>query len=248
MTFFDEIDQDKLLIPVVGMFRRPFPFWINRYFNREEFFLDELFRIARDEGPLSLDVGLRKEIQMLAWIFPLHRAGPRQGDEFGSDFAITLDVVGTGRWIKTALFQVKTSENQSLNLERDQLEEAIKEPRLKDRAFVMAADRARLTIRIEETARLLGAFPTPTQKSHVCDASVWHPSTEWMRAWLRCDTGVLSDPLDLWLERLLNSYAIRPGSEYFEYDDQPRSAQDMGITAKVLVSTSNQPKSRLTEI
>ena len=43
MNFFDEIDQDKLLIPVVGIFRSPFPFWIDRYFVREEFFLDELF-------------------------------------------------------------------------------------------------------------------------------------------------------------------------------------------------------------
>jgi hypothetical protein len=145
---------------------------------------------------------------------------------------MTLEVGGTDRWIKTALFQVKSSKNQSLSLERDQLDAAIKEHGLKERTFVLAADCRRLTIRIEETARLLGAFPTPTQKSHACDASTWQPSAEWTRAWLRCDVGVLSDPQDLWLERLLNSYAIPPRSEYFGYDEQPRSAPDIGITAK----------------
>jgi hypothetical protein len=53
----------------------------------------------------------------------LHRKGSKQVDQFGSDLAVTVRVVGDP-FVKTALFQLKRSTGQNCELERRQLEAA----------------------------------------------------------------------------------------------------------------------------
>src|SRR3984893_11795306 len=202
MSVFKYIDRDKTVGFMAFYWWFPLRFW--RFGIPEEpFFIHDFLRhsnLHRDRW----DIGLRTPAMVRHDVVLLHQQGSNRKDKFGSDFALTIDLRGAFTLRKTAIFQTKSAENYSANVNRSQLEEALAIPEFTGRAFAMSLDRHRAVIRIQSMDLLLKAFSKPKQVSKTFDITEWVPSTDWIVRWFECDFGHPSaDDDDSPIERIL---------------------------------------------
>lgn len=81
--------------------------WLNGEPKDEPAFMNRLTeRLSRSRR--KCNVGVKEPIEVVAEFFPLHRKGPNQVDQYGSDLAVTINVE-TLDLTKTAFFQLKVS-------------------------------------------------------------------------------------------------------------------------------------------
>jgi hypothetical protein len=159
------------------------------------------------------DVGLTDPVGMRCQVAMLHRRGENQVDQYGCDLAVTI-YVDSEQYMKTALFQLKKSQNYRASVERRQLDDAMADARTGERAFVLAIDEVRQGIRIESAATLLKQFSD--QKSKTFEVAEWTSITQWVWNWFSCDIGPISDPTNLQsIEALLENYRV-PDSDSWQ--------------------------------
>lgn len=171
----------------------------------EEAFMSQVTeQLARKRR--GCDVGLTEPVGMRCQVAMLHRRGTSQTDQYGCDLAVTIYVDST-QYVKTALFQLKKSQSYRTSIERRQLDDAMADPRTKDRAFVLVVDEVRQGIRIESAIELLKQFDN--QQTKTFEVAEWTGLTQWALNWLSCDIGPISDPRDRRsVETLLEKYRV----------------------------------------
>ena len=153
------------------------------------------------------DVGLTSRVQLLPEAVILHRKGVQQVDRFGADLAVTL-FTPLSRFGKTAFFQLKKSTGFSAHLERSQLNEALVEPRIAKRSFVLAVDEEHLGIRVAKVEKLIRLIPARA-KSHKFRCTEWSFLTNWLWRWLSCEEAPSSDfTSGNAVERVLESFVL----------------------------------------
>jgi hypothetical protein len=206
MPFPQELNLDILAFQVLHDVGAALSEWSTGQPRNEEAFMNHLTgRLVRRRR--GCDVGLVEPISVRSEIALLHRKGPKQTDKYGSDLAVTL-YVDSNRYVKTALFQLKKSEECKFQLKREQLNNAIEDPRLAPRSFVLCFDEMRHGIRIKSVTDCLSEFDME-QETRMSDSINWTSLTQWMLAWISCEAGPESDPNDLAsVESLLESYRL----------------------------------------
>lgn len=132
-----------------------------------------------------------------------HASASDNTDMFGSDLAVTLSVPVDG-YLKTALFQLKRAKGSKAQLQRSQLEDALKLPETADRSFVFAADEKSGEVKIASVADLLASLPDGVA-SPTCDLNdpEWFDLDTWLFAWIECSVGAGSDPSGGEIEHIL---------------------------------------------
>lgn len=128
-------------------------------------------------------------------LYDLHRKGSGQTDLFGSDFAVTIHVEAA-RLVKTALFQLKLSDENKVMLEGHQLRDASNMELLHKRTFVLAVNPETATFRMESVEKCLKAVKH-NHSVTTLRTDGWESVTEWVIAWFNCERGLpssLQDP------------------------------------------------------
>ena len=211
MAYPDIIDFDKITLQALGVVDKAISGWLNGQPHEEVALLNRITeQLSRRRR--NCDVGVTAPIAMESEAYQLHRRGNQGQDKYGSDLAITISVPEL-RWIKTALFQLKRSNNTSVVVEKHQIQEAARDNRIFKRAFVIAVDEQRSLIRIESAGKLLDVLRErgTDQKTHKIECSDWDGLVFWFHQWLRCDVGEISEHDDPnGVESLLQSYALEP--------------------------------------
>lgn len=171
----------------------------------EEAFMSQVTeQLARKRR--GCDVGLIEPVGMRCQVAMLHRRGTNQTDQYGCDLAVTI-YVDSAQYVKTALFQLKKSQNYRASIERRQLDDAMADSRTKDRAFILVVDEVRQGIRIESAVNLLQQFDN--QQTKTFEVAEWTSLTQWVWNWFSCDIGPTSDPSDQRsVEALLENYRV----------------------------------------
>ncbi len=212
MSVFEHIDRDKVIGFLVHSWWRPLWDW-RLGITEEVFFIHDLMRHYR-RSTRDLDIGMRLPARLEHTVALLHQKGPQRTDQFGSDFALTIDVTGPIAFRKTALFQTKLATDYFATVESHQLKQALSVPEFVGRCFTMAVDRTRFVIRIESVDVLASSF-SAGQAEKKFDTTQWHPSTVWMSNWFECQHGLPSCTIGgPQIESLLSAYvADRP--DYF---------------------------------
>jgi hypothetical protein len=153
-------------------------------------------------------------------VFILHRQGIGNTDAYGSDFAITLNVFNGPSWpgvparpslfSKTALFQLKTGDNNKPSLIEKQLADT--KGIFANRSFVLHGNQTTGEYRVQAVKPLLAKFGKQLTKTF--DTSKWLSLSEWLVQWLTCKQGIFSS--DLARRRVagqLAQFYIRPESQ-----------------------------------
>lgn len=132
-------------------------------------------------------------------IVGLHRQGTNSVDLHGSDLAFS---VTKGSFEKLAVFQVKRILNGEVELEYDQLDDAMKSGHPKGVFFILAVDTDTFDIRIGSVESEFRAWPnrlTPRkngppgpQISRRVVSSSWRSLRPWVKDWLQCNVGRIS--------------------------------------------------------
>lgn len=216
MSVFEHIDRDKVIGFLVYTWWHPLHDW-PLGIPEEVYFIHDIMR--RYRGSLrDWDIGMRQPARLEHSVALLHQRGPNRSDQYGSDFALTIDVTGALTLRKTALFQTKLATNYSATVESHQLQQALGIPEFVGRCFTMAVDRARFVLRIESVDDLASSF-TSGQATKTFDTTQWHPSTEWMLKWFECHHGSLSSTIDgPQIESLLSAYIAERPNYFPEFD------------------------------
>ena len=161
------------------------------------------------------DVGVNYPIEVITEFFSLHRQGPRQVDQYGSDLAVTIKVAG-GDLTKTAFFQLKVSQNYKARLDRAQLQQPSLFPDIEERSFVLAIDNPGRGYRIHPTTSCKSNL-RPGYASAEFDTSEWEYLAKWVLEWFDCKHAPASDPNDLnTVEALLEKYRQAAAHDYSE--------------------------------
>jgi len=159
------------------------------------------------------DVGVRIPIAMTSQVAFLHRQGKQQTDAYGSDLAITVEIPDRN-FRKTALFQIKVSEDFCTRLELRQLKEALTDSRTKDRSFLLVADKARQRLRVKAVVDAIPLINGENKTGQV-DCTNWMSVSEWLTKWISCNVGAASDNDESKsVEKLLQAFVVEPPSDW----------------------------------
>jgi hypothetical protein len=207
MPFPKDIDIDKVIALALRDISTSIKEWLQGQPTSEEALMNRI--TANLHRPnRSCDVGIKNDVRMISQMALLHRQGPNQTDLYGADLAVTIRVMGEENLVKTALFQLKQSDDFKVTLERKQLEDALIDERIGQRSFVLLADKGRTGVKLAFAPEILKQFDG-RQKTKEFDASTWMPVTTWLTNWLSCDIGQpsqLNDPNSI--ESLLQQYVF----------------------------------------
>lgn len=139
-------------------------------------------------------------------LWMLHRKGPKQIDKYGSDLAVTVSFPSIGR-LKTAFFQLKKTVGQKVIIKKDQLQEAMVDPAIGMRSWVLSVNESTTNPVLESVQSLLGQCSTVKNQKTLHLAS-WTPSAAWLLDWLECRIGPVSPDEDgRYVEELLQRFA-----------------------------------------
>lgn len=204
MPFPIELNFDEVVRVALSDIREAVTDWLQGRPHSEEAFMNQVTsHLAR--GRKGCDVGVNQPVSMRSRVVQLHRRGEKQTDRYGADLAITISI-DNSNYVKTALFQIKRSNNYRVTVEREQLDEASRNRLIHDRSFVLAADEDRHGIRITRVSDELEVFPQ-NQRTFSQDCSNWTPLAHWIWQWFSCDQGPVSDSNDPnSVESLLREY------------------------------------------
>jgi len=217
MTIFNHIDRDKAVGFLAFYWWVPFRCWFVGI-PEEPMFIHELLKRSALAGT-PWDIGLRSRVPVVHSLAVLHQRGNNRSDQYGSDFALTIDVSGSVILRKTALFQTKIGDNHLATVDRSQLDAVLAVPEFAGRGFTMALDRLRRSIRIQSVDALSSAFIAPNQKTKRFDTTAWLASSDWIVKWFECDIGRASSALDgPPIEALLSRYILEAPGEFPRYE------------------------------
>lgn len=196
MNLLQEIDFDKAVLPILKDFAEEISEWLKGSPTNESALTNRLTEVL-GKSRRRCDIGVNPDTSLNIEHYLLDRRGPQNTDLFGSDIAVTVRVKTPDRdMIKTALIQLKVSENFSVELEGRQLTDAIINSVTQNISFILAVDREqRGAMRVSFAQTLHKAFPSG-QKTHRFDSSNWSPFALWLHEWLSCHIGAPSDPKD----------------------------------------------------
>lgn len=153
------------------------------------------------------DIGTSHPMEMTVDYFELHRKGTRQTDQYGSDLAITFEIVNAGIK-KTVFFQMKVSNKHQMTLVSDQLLQPSAFPGVAERSFVFAVDEVWKSCRVRHTSACAGEIPE-NHATKQFDVSQWDLLAEWIPAWFRCDKAPPTKETDpIKVEGLLDAYKL----------------------------------------
>jgi hypothetical protein len=162
------------------------------------------------------DVGVDHPVEVTADFAALHRRGPSQTDQFGSDLATTVRIPQLN-FIKTAFFQLKVSEHYKAQVERKQLRQTTLFPGVQERCFVLAVDDPGCGYRIRPASECMRDIP-PGQQAKEFDTSNWEFLSEWIIAWFECQRGLPSDENDAnSVEKMLQQYKHALQRDLFDH-------------------------------
>ena len=243
MTFPQELDMDRVLGEALKGIQIAANGWLAGQPTSEEPLMSRLteeFTRRRRQ----CDVGVRVPVGMTAKIAYLHRRGHHQTDAYGADLAITIEIPDRS-FRKTALFQIKVSENFSARIERKQLETALKDYRTRDRSFVLVADRVRERMRVTSVNDAIGLIKDEDVTATI-DCAQWMTMSEWIIRWISCELGPAStDDGAQSVELLLQHFNIEPSGDWESPwgNGDPQEYPDNQLPAKAWLEmiSSNQP-------
>jgi hypothetical protein len=189
MAIPENLDFDKLIHLVLQDFETAITGWKDGHVLEEVALMNRLVeRLARRRR--GCDVGRERPMTVRCSTAVLHRKASNNSDKYGSDLAVTIHVEDT-QYVKTALFQLKTSAEHQVSLLKTQLEAAVSDSRTKTRAFVLAVDKSRNSMSLHDIPALLRTFDN-VQSSKSFDSSGWSSLVPWTHSWLSCDVGAPS--------------------------------------------------------
>ena len=241
MAFPDNIDFDKLMNALLDDVSISIRGWISGRVLEEVALMNRITE-QLSRGRRGCDVGVSSPVTMRCEVAVLHRKGIKQVDRYGSDLAVTV-YVDDSSFVKTALFQLKKSEDLNLKLERKQLEDAVIDARTKNRAFVLAVDETRHVIRLHDVDRLLSTYDE--QETKTFRSNQWESLTRWTWEWLSCNIGepsVLNSANSV--EDLLREFVEEESSlSQWERRELTSNLPENYLPAKVWLQLFFEPKS-----
>ena len=203
MSFPEDIDFDKVADHALNDAGKSMSRWLDGYPKDEAAFMNHLTGIF-SRNRRNCDVGVDSPVGLESRLYMLHRGDDDSSDKYGADVAVTIFV--NESYLKTALFQLKRSENYEFRIEEDQVEDACKMQAIEDRSYLMAVDEVRSGFRINHISEMKGEFGGDDSKKF--EAAEWMCLTRWIWNWFSCDSGPESDPENPIVEELLKSFAI----------------------------------------
>lgn len=195
MSLLQEIDFDKLIVPVLRNTAGAVTGWLNGVPQNESSLVNRITE-ALDSHHSCYGVTYSE-----SWIeikkYLLDRRGPNNTDLYGSDLAITVEVISPDAHLaKTAFIQAKIGDDQTVIIEGRQLDDALVNSFTARRSFTLAADRVRTgALRFESVAAIKSIFPAG-QKTAQLSTRHWMPVSRWLYEWLSCSVGEPSDTAD----------------------------------------------------
>ena len=209
MPFPSTIDYDSLVFDAINRTWTAINGWVLGGAIDEVALLNRLIEQLLKKR--RRDVGNRENHEVKAQVALLHRKGKNQNDEYGCDLALTV-VIDSSKFVKTALFQLKTSDDYRVSIERRQCDQALKEIPTRNRSFIYVVDRKRKGQRFRLIKEISSEFGNQETKSFDC--SEWRTLAKWLWDWLSCDIGEESKPMDPYsIETILQSYRLEPINE-----------------------------------
>lgn len=206
MTFPVSLDPDKVITAALSAMDRAIDGWLEGGLTTEEPLMSRLIEQITQRHR-RCDVGRVDPVTMHGQVALLHRRGKQQRDLHGSDLALTIDVPAEG-FRKTALFQLKVCEEYDLRLEKQQLLDTRVDPRVAERAFVLAVDRTHKVSRFDTTKNQIESLGQAA--SIGVDCSKWDGLAQWLPKWLACQVGAPSDTKALdSIEKALQPLVVR---------------------------------------
>lgn len=232
MPFPPDLDFDRVLAETLNAVQIAIAGWHKGGLHSEEPLMSRLSeQFSRSRR--GCDVGSTTPMRMTSQVALLHRKGDNNRDKYGADLAITV-FIEPAEFLKTALFQLKVSEDFTAQFERSQLNDALADARTGDRTFVLVADRTRLRTRVNDATSVRAMFngDSATATRNCAD---WDSLGQWISKWLACDVGLPSDSKDPnGVEPLLGQYVI-------EHVDEPETWYEPWPTAPQPSSQSVRP-------
>lgn len=222
MSFFQHFDEDKLLRHLLPPIFDALDSWQGGMNADEGSLMNQITSALNTRRARRCEVGLSGPFRLQTELFELHRRGPNQTDQFGSDLAVTVTARTNPAFVKTAFFQFKIANSAQVRIETHQLADSAKYQPVFERSFCIAVDPANHTVRVESAATVKSNFRSKVGSQSVATGK-WQPFSEWILAWLRCAVGPWSSPIDQRsIEQLLRRYALRdPESFASDWDLGP---------------------------
>lgn len=234
-----DLDVDRLNHALLNAVQKAARKWKENPPNEETVFLSRLLEnIRRPWG--GCDVGLKNPMYVVSEVYNLHRKGEKKTDQFGADLAVTLRIGKT--WTKTAIFQLKKSNEYKLELDADDLKAADEDERIAERSFVLSVDEGRLGIRLQKIEQLKQIYEESPAKSQTFHTSRWLALTDWFREWLQCKQAPASSPTDPnAVETLLEAFRLGPLKPDSDFDYEPGEGDHLRyVPARQWLQTSIQ--------
>jgi|GEM_PF-2709662 len=236
------IDVDRLNRSLLIAVQKAARKWQENPPQEESVFLSRLIEnLKLPRG--GCDVGLEKPMLTVSDVYYLHRKGEKQTDQYGADLAVTLRIGKS--WTKTAIFQLKKSDEYKLQLNRDDLKAAAEDERISKRSFIMAIDQQRLGVRLEKIEKLKTVYDNSPAENKTFHTTSWRPLSDWFLKWLRCELSPASsnrDPNSI--ERLLAAFRIEQPEQFDDFDlgHEEINTEDLWhVPAKIWIETTIQP-------
>jgi hypothetical protein len=119
MLPYTEINLDLVLQGLLDDMAHVTNGWLNGEPKDEPALMNRITeRLSRHRR--KCDVGVTHPVEVVVEFFNLHREGPIQTDQYGSDLAVTIRIAEIDL-TKTAFFQLKVSRNYKARLDLGQL-------------------------------------------------------------------------------------------------------------------------------
>ncbi|WP_339183151.1 hypothetical protein [Paenibacillus sp. FSL R5-0701] len=201
----NNLDLDKILAVILKEIQNETRGWLIGRPCSEEAFLNRLTEVLAKRR--KCDVGTTEVYKVEVEQHILHRKGKNQTDKYGSDLAVTISIPDQ-KFSKTALLQLKKSENYKAQLLRDQIQQASQFEPIKQRSFVMVVDELRGGIKVNSINSIEKEIPIG-QTSKTFECKEWDALSKWIIKWMSCEVGAgntSSDPMPI--ERLLKKQII----------------------------------------
>ncbi|MDU8672269.1 hypothetical protein [Paenibacillus polymyxa] len=201
----NNLNVDQILAVLLKEIQNETRKWLIGRPCSEEAFLNRLTEVLAKRR--KCDVGTTEVYKVEVEQHILHRKGKNQTDKYGSDLAVTISIPYL-KFSKTALLQLKKSENYKTQLLRDQIQQASQFEPIKQRSFVMTIDEVRGGIKVNSITSIEKDIPVG-QASKTFECEEWDALSEWIIKWMSCKVGAgnaSSDPMPI--ERLLKKQII----------------------------------------
>ena len=222
MNILQYIDFDKVALPLLKEISVAISLWLKGAPRSESALTNRITELLGRERR-QCEVGVYPGTTLKLEKYLLDRQALDNSDLYGADIAITVIVNSpSSSIIKTALIQLKVSDDFEVRLDFRQMLDGIINTITAERAFVLAVDRERRgAIRVRMTKEIYD--PHSSFQTRGFNTENWMTFTPWLHDWLACRIGAPSDPTDprsieTALSKLVNYYGATPDEVFSEMD------------------------------